>query len=435
MSHRDDNRHCSQHGLRWPELDIDKCTCEPDETSNDEALLAAIRNGSWLDVQNFPALQYAIPGIIPEGFALLAGPPKAGKSWLILSFLLAIATGGAALGKIPLGDPRRVLYLALEDGDRRMQDRCRAVLGDAPIPGLFDYITRVETGTVVSLIEAYMRRRPETALVVIDTLGKVMPPAAQGETTYQRDYRVGGRLKAISDTNPGLALVALHHDRKAESDDFVERVSGTNGLAGAADSIIILSRKRKAKEGVLAVTGRDVHEDEYALLMSADGAWMLDGDTLAEASARVEQRQENALSDTTSDVLTYIRAAGPGGAATKDLVDKFGKDVYTYLARQVDAGRLTKPKRGLYIASGLTDNTVRSVSLSETQVGQSRASDTSDTTSEPTGKPLTSLSDTSDTSDTPPWEDSPLCDGCAEQMAGGMSCPYHEDNLPIGDAA
>ena len=36
------------------------------------------------------------------------------------------------------------------------------------------------------------------------------------------------------------------------------------------------------------------------------------------------------------------------GVKAKALVDRFGKDVYQYLKRHVDAGRLHKPKRGWY---------------------------------------------------------------------------------------
>jgi hypothetical protein len=93
--------------------DVDQLTAlaNPD-TSND--LLAGLRNGAWLDAQEFPALRYHLPGIVPEGSSLLVGPPKIGKSWLVLSLALAAAAGGQALGQ-PI-DARPVFYLALEDG-------------------------------------------------------------------------------------------------------------------------------------------------------------------------------------------------------------------------------------------------------------------------------------------------------------------------------
>jgi hypothetical protein len=93
-------------------------------------LLAELKDGVWLEAQKFPPLAWAVPEIIPEGSVLLVGPPKIGKSWLVLSIALAAAMDdGMALGlKIP---KRPVLYMALEDGDRRLQARCS---GCSPTP-------------------------------------------------------------------------------------------------------------------------------------------------------------------------------------------------------------------------------------------------------------------------------------------------------------
>lgn len=43
-------------------------------------LLADMFNGAWLDTQNFPPLEYAMPGVIPEGFGLLCHHPKPEKA-------------------------------------------------------------------------------------------------------------------------------------------------------------------------------------------------------------------------------------------------------------------------------------------------------------------------------------------------------------------
>jgi len=91
-------------------------------------LLAALRDGKWLQEQQFPPLRYHIPGIIAEGLTVLAGAPKVGKSWFVLALLLARASGGRALGAVQVSHAEDVLYLALEDGDRRMQARCRVLL-------------------------------------------------------------------------------------------------------------------------------------------------------------------------------------------------------------------------------------------------------------------------------------------------------------------
>lgn len=311
--------------------------------------LAGFRDGDWLNVQDFPPVAWAVPGIIPEGLTLFVGPPKAGKSWVLLGMLLALSAAGHALGVIAIEEARRVLYLALEDGDRRMQERCRSLMRGDPIPGRFGYVTRIEPRVgAMGTVEAYLDRFGDAGMVALDTLGKVMPDPKGGETVYSRDYRVGSLLKTAADSRPGLSFVAVHHDRKASTDDFVESVSGTNGLAGAADTIVVLSRKRQSAEALLQVTGRDVIEAEYALKL-LDGTWVLDGKTLDDAARMARQRREEGeLGEKSRAILDYI-AQNPHGVRAKEVATRFGDDAHMYLKRLLEAGRLDKAERGIYL--------------------------------------------------------------------------------------
>jgi len=326
------------------------------DTNNDVRdgrLLSGVRDGAWLGAQEFPPLRFAIPPLIPEGFTLLIGAPKIGKSWLVLYLLLAAAAGGAALGQLPVGPARPVLYLALEDSDRRMQDRCQTLLGGQPIPAAFSYQTRVEAGQVLATVSAWMRHNGSTGLVVIDTLGRVMPPAGQGESAYQRDYRVGAALKAVADAHPGLAVLVNHHDRKASADDFIDSVSGTHGLAGAADTIAVLGRPRHSTEATLKVTGRDVPENEYALTLTGGVAWQLGGASLAEAAAEVGRRATaRQLSGPMSAVLAFVQKHPEGVRAGEVAaqVEAAGANAYQYLKRLTEHGYIDNVERGLYVA-------------------------------------------------------------------------------------
>jgi hypothetical protein len=346
-----------------------------DASDRDEVLLAGIRDGAWLSVQQFAPLRFAVPGLIPEGLCFLIGAPKIGKSWLLLNLLLGVASGGVALGRIRAGDARPVLYLALEDSDRRMQDRCHALLGDGQqIPALFSYKTRVEPGAVLETIGAWMRRYPSSGLVVIDTLGKVLPPAAQGESAYGRDYRVGSALKAQADAHPGLAVVVSHHDRKASADDFIDSVSGTHGLAGAADTIAVLARRRQSGEATLKITGRDVPEDEYALTLTDGKAWQLDGSSLAASAATARSREAaKSLSGLAADVLRFV-TEHPEGVRAREVAERFGEHAPRYLTRLYDAGRVDKVERGLYVTSAQYAS--EASEASEPQVSDPAGSDT-----------------------------------------------------------
>lgn len=386
---------------------------------SDVDLWGRLRTGDWLDAQVFPPLRYAVPGIIPEGFGLLAAPPKAGKSWLALSVLLDVARGGQTLGGIDTGPARPVLYLALEDGDRRLQGRARKLLGDGvPIPANFTYLTDALPVEVPELIADWLEVHGERSpLLVLDTLGKVLPPAKPGDGAYQRDYQVGGALKRLVDAHPGATLLAVHHTRKQGSEDFMDSVSGTNGLNGAADFTLVLTRSRNDDRGTLKVTGRDVIEAEYAVTV-ADGSWTLDGGNLLAASAAaVERRQADGLGDLSQQVLAVVRDA-PDGVTPKTVatmvVELNGDNnaAGTYLRRLADAGRIRRGGRGKYFPLEPLSEVFE---VSERLEVSSPDSHTPDGGVSERNEPLTRGYYTSNTSHTPPTE----CPGCNEPGCTG----------------
>ena len=71
----------------------------------------------------FDALRNAVSPILPEGFVGVAGRPKAMKSFTLLLLAYCVQNGFKFMGHETLkGD---VLYLALEDSERRIKDRER----------------------------------------------------------------------------------------------------------------------------------------------------------------------------------------------------------------------------------------------------------------------------------------------------------------------
>jgi hypothetical protein len=317
-----------------------------------KALLVNMHGGSWLDAQVFEPLRWMVPGIVPEGATILVGGPKVGKSWLAYGIALAVAGGGAVLGTLQV-QQRPVLMLALEDGDRRLQQRGRTLMVGRPLPGLLDYVTRLGESSATAIIRAWLLLLPAGGpdpLVILDTYGRAVPDAGKEETSYLRDYRFASELKEIADDRPGMALLVLHHDRKATADDFVTMVSGTNGIAGAFDTIMMLTRKRLDPQGLLKITGRDVPEKEYAVT-STHGPWSLAGDSLAEAAKTAEQVNEDAgLGESMLLVLGFVKEAA-GVVTPKEVAEGLGMErriVSMYLLRLVKSGRLLRPSRGTY---------------------------------------------------------------------------------------
>jgi hypothetical protein len=262
----------------------------------------------------FPEQRYAVPGLIAEGLNLLVGAPKLGKSWLAMNVAAAVAFGRVALDKIDV-TRGEALYLALEDPPRRLQRRLRLVLNGEAAPGGLFFETawpRLLEGGCDSLGE-WLAQHPDCRLVVVDVFAKVRGVVSNGNVNrYEADYAAMASLKALADKH-SVALLVVHHTRKASADDYVDAVSGTHGLAGAADAVLVLSRSRGSADAKLQITGRDVEEAEYAMqFASAQGAW-----SLLEGPA-----DEYEVGETRRKILAYLRENAP--ATPKTIAEKLG---------------------------------------------------------------------------------------------------------------
>lgn len=289
----------------------------------------------------FPAPKWAVPGLIAEGVTLLAGPPKVGKSWLSLNLGVAIAAGRPALGRIDV-DPGPVLYLALEDTPRRLQSRMRKVLTGQPASGdltLDTFCPPMPNGGDL-YIAGWLDENPAARLVVIDVFTKVRgrPPAGTN-SAYEADYAAIGTIKRIADSY-GVAILIVHHVRKAAAEDFLSTVSGTNGIAGAADAVLVLERARAQADGILHITGRDVEETDHALSFDPGiGAWSLLEGTAA----------EHLMHDSRSLISRYVRdCPGSKPAAIAEALSLAPANVRQTCKRMADAGQLRAEPGGIY---------------------------------------------------------------------------------------
>jgi hypothetical protein len=293
-----------------------------------------------LMAEEFPPPRWAVPGLVAEGVNLLAGPPKVGKSWLSLGLALSVAGGDSALGSIPV-QAGPVLYLALEDTPRRLQSRMGKILDERHAPHGLTLATTCpplpEGGA--SAIAGWLTRNPDARMVVIDVFAKVRGRPAAAVSAYDADYAAIGHAKKLAD-DYAVAVVLVHHVRKAGAEDFLEAVSGTNGLAGAADATLVLRRPRGEADGMLSITGRDVDESEYALRFTAEnGSWtLLDGPP-----------QDYAMSGNRAAIMRHVREHP--GSTPKAIAEATGisRDTVKKTCQRMNAdGQLTADAGGRY---------------------------------------------------------------------------------------
>ncbi|MDN4474635.1 AAA family ATPase [Demequina sp. SYSU T00192] len=309
-----------------------------------------VRRGDELERMTFPPLQWAVQGVIPEGFGILAGPPKIGKSWLVYDVALAVSSGTRAFGIADPGPQREVLYLALEDSERRLQARARALLGAGMrIPTEFNYVIDVQPSHAPDLIADWLGNvKTKSPVVLMDTLGRLLPPALPGETQYQRDYRIAALFKSLADGKPGATVLAVHHTRKAAAIDWMDGTSGTNGLNGGADFTMNLERSRGNDCALLRITGRDVPDSAFAMNFERS-RWVLDGTDLSDAARRAaDHAVARAVGGRSAEIASYVQTH-PGGTTPQQVDAHFHtSDARVYLKRLCDEGHLVKIRRGVY---------------------------------------------------------------------------------------
>jgi hypothetical protein len=292
-----------------------------------------------LAAMTFQEPVWVIPTILPVGLAILAGNPKIGKSWLALGWGLAVAAGGRVFGGIEV-ERAEVLYAALEDRQLRMQERIKTLLGPedrAPDRLIITHtLPRVHEG-LAEMLAHWLRQHPQARLVIIDTLVRIKPPHKAGSDVYAADSAFGAALQRLA-LDHQVAIVLVHHLRKMAAEDPIAEVSGSTGLTGTADTVLVLKRSRAQSAATLLVTGRDVDERELALRLD-EGQWV-----------PLEEADEYPLSAERQEILRVVPRHEPG-KSPMEVAKVLGKQPNTIkqrMWRMAKDGQLKATGEGTY---------------------------------------------------------------------------------------
>jgi len=313
----------------------------PEERDHKKHLLT-FPSAAELMAREIPPVRWVVPGMVPEGVALLAGKPKLGKSWLALGLCVAVASGGVAFGNVRV-EKGSALYLALEDNERRLQFRLKKILAGTEVPNRLHYsieCPRLGEGGVEA-IERWLRSRQDARLVVIDTLAKIRPRQRRGANAYQEDYEALEALLPLA-ARHNVAILVVHHLRKMAASDPLDEVNSSIGLTGGVDGVMILKRERTRADATLFVAGRDVEEEkEFALRWDQNTAgWALVGSA-----------EEYRISKERAAILDLLRRSAPeplGPKAIAEALDRPYSSITTLLQKLVKDGLVRSPGYGKY---------------------------------------------------------------------------------------
>ena len=271
--------------------------------------------------QQFRQLNAPVSGLICEGLTLLVAASKIGKSWWALLMGACVASGEPFLERPT--QRCRVLYLALEDSQRRLQHRLQQ-LAINPIPA--DLYLTTQAPLLGSGLEEYLEgwlQQDTTlpAMIIVDTLQKVRGlDTGSKQSVYATDYDAMGKLKTLADKHRA-AIVCIHHSNKARNvSDPYDKISGSNALMGAADTTILLTRDRGSDTATVSFTGRDVWGEDFTVKFE-NGRWILVNPSMRDFAAWEEYKRDPLV----LTIRALIKENPTGGRWTYSDLKVFGE--------------------------------------------------------------------------------------------------------------
>ena len=289
-----------------------------------------------------------VPDLIEPGFAgpgsfvLIAGPPKAQKSFLLQEMLVGAATGASFLnGLFKCPRPLRVFYLQAEMNRKLLRKRARefkmltadekAMLNtNLIISDRFHMI--LNEGGVKVVVDTIRAAYPDTPpdIIAIDPLANVFDQENENDNTQLMRF-LTGRVEAVRQAiNPDAAVVMVHHATKRSSEDMARdpfiAIRGAGALRGYYDSAIVIFRaSEESKARKVHFELRDGESPEPMTVELVNGRFMpISGSsTIDKAMARLMLAAIHEAWEAERPLSMHRQARTEGRYAVFNLSQKF----------------------------------------------------------------------------------------------------------------
>ena len=289
--------------------------------------------------ETLPSRNTVIEGLLSTGVYLLVGAPKIGKSFLVAQVAYRVSTGTDLWGYRVHGGT--VLYLALEDDKKRLQERMARMFGVEGSDNLHFATHAGQVGqNLDKQLQNFLREHPDTILVIVDTLQKVREMTTEGYS-YASDYDVMTNLKQLADSY-NICLLLVHHTRKQPAGDNFEMISGTNGLLGGSDGALLMKKENRTDlTATLELSSRDQPEQKLYITKNPESlVWELDHaekepwkeppDPILEAVAKLVTAQTSRWEGTPTELVTALGLPDQSNRLTRHLNVKAGRLMEEY---------------------------------------------------------------------------------------------------------
>lgn len=305
------------------------------EPSAAEQRLASLLQGGItsdeLLSKTFAPMPWLVPDLIPaEGMTVLGAKMGMGKSYFLLQLAAALSTGTPFLGR----ETKRqgVLYIALEDSERRIHDRLEQ-LGIIGTDKLLIYTRWPKGKAGLEDLRLILACKPEIRCVNLDPLVKFLDLLDFND--YGGAYGALGPIKDALDARH-VAGIFSHHCKKSVAElDAFDDLLGSTGWGASCDTRLVLRRQRGSPEATLVAGGRDVLHSESALLFDGGNGWTFQG-----AAADVR------MSDERREILDLLEEAEPLSATEiSKRLEKNYKTTHALLEKLQESGKIFRDGR------------------------------------------------------------------------------------------
>jgi hypothetical protein len=276
----------------------------------------------------FPPPRQIVPDLLPVGLAILSGRPKFGKSFLALQLAIAVGSGGRFLGRpCQLGN---VLYLALEDGPRRIQNRSIDLGAPWSADVFLAFAWAPLNAAGFGALRAHIQEH-KTRLVIVDTLTRAFTGRTDWDHVGQATENMGRLQHLALDCECCILFVDHHRKGNGLQADIVDDTMGSTGKTAVADVVWGIYRERSKPGAMLKVTGRDI--EDLAITLAFDPhlrCWQTEQENLVQPetlAGRIVQVLRQRGQATTTELARLLER--DRGQINRELAVLVLKDVIT----------------------------------------------------------------------------------------------------------
>jgi len=291
--------------------------------------------------QDFGQTEWLVPSLIPVASSgLVTAKPKVGKTTLDATLALGVSSGSIIFGKYQCRQGN-VLFVNLDMSPAKFQGLLKRVsLGNSiAVNNNLDVISdlpRFDEGGI-AILEAWCKRVPNPALILIAMLKDVKPAADLRASIYDVDSNCTRAVRPLIERYSVSVFFEHHANKRAADGDLIDLVSGSTGLSGSVDNNIIMTRGGKKGQGIISRVGRDYADDsDIHFVLERDGGYIREID---EVEAQSDERQQ------------VIDAMNDGYCHAKEIADILGKKsnaVSNLLYKMLKDGLVEKKGYGKY---------------------------------------------------------------------------------------